>query len=81
MVNLPEMEGTEAAAALPDTRRGHSRIPGVDAIRATSGFQRGMLVAGALIMLFFAVLAVFSKQIAPYHFNTDRTSSGKVFGR
>ena len=81
MANMPEMEGTEAVVALPDTRRGHSRIPGVDAIRATSGFQRGMLVAGALIMLFFAVLAVFSKQIAPYHFNTDRTSSGKVFGR
>jgi peptide/nickel transport system permease protein len=77
---MPEMESTEVAVALPEGSR-HSRIPGVDAVRATSGFQRGMLVAGSLIMLFFIVLAVFAKQIAPYGFNDDRTKSGKVFGR
>jgi peptide/nickel transport system permease protein len=80
MVNLPELEGTEAAVALPGGRK-HSRIPGVDAIRATSGFQRGMLVAGSLIVLFFVVLAVFAQQIAPYGFNADRTKSGHIFGR
>ncbi|MDT4924603.1 MAG: peptide/nickel transport system permease protein [Pseudonocardiales bacterium] len=80
MVNLPELEGTELAVALPAGRK-RSRIPGMDAVRATSGFQRGMLVAGALIVLFFAVLAVFAKLIAPYGFNDDRTGNGKVFGR
>jgi peptide/nickel transport system permease protein len=79
-INLPQLEGAEAAAALPAGRR-HSRIPGVDAIRATSGFQRGMLVAGALIVLFFTVVAVFASAIAPYGFNDDRTKGGKVFGR
>ncbi|MCU1658789.1 MAG: Dipeptide transport system permease protein DppC [Pseudonocardiales bacterium] len=78
-INLPELEGTEAAVALPTGRR-HSRVPGLDAIRATSGFQRGMLVAGALIVLFFTVVAVFAKLIAPYGFNDDR-HGGKVFGR
>jgi peptide/nickel transport system permease protein len=78
-LNLPELEGTEAAVALP-TGRKHSRIPGLDAVRATSGFQRGMLVAGALIVLFFAVLAVFASWIAPYGFNDDRVGT-KIFGR
>jgi peptide/nickel transport system permease protein len=78
-VNLPELQGTEAAVALPVGRK-HSRIPGMDAIRATSGFQRGMLVAGALIVLFFAVLAIFASWIAPYGFNDDRVGT-KVFGR
>jgi peptide/nickel transport system permease protein len=79
MSNLPELEETAAVLALPSTSR-HSRIPGVDAIRATSGFQRGMLVAGAVIVLFFAVVAAFASQIAPYGFNDDR-SNGKIFGR
>jgi peptide/nickel transport system permease protein len=79
MSNLPELEQTAAAIEVPG-RTGRSRIPGVDAIRATSGFQRGMLVAGALIVLFFAVLAAFASLIAPYGFNQDR-ADGKVFGR
>jgi peptide/nickel transport system permease protein len=78
-INLPELEGTEAAAALPSGRK-HSRIPGMDAIRATSGFQRGMLVAGAVIVFVFVVVAAFAKQIAPYGFNQDRDKDG-IFGR
>lgn len=46
-----------------------SRIPGMDAVRATSGFQRGMLLAGAIIFGFFVVLAVFASWLAPYGFN------------
>jgi peptide/nickel transport system permease protein len=80
MTTLPELEGTELAVASPDGRK-RSRIPGVDAMRATAGFQRGMLVAGALIVLFFTVIAIFASWIAPYGFNDDRTKSGKVFGR
>ena len=79
--SMPELEGAESAVALPTGERKHSRIPGLDAVRATSGFQRGMLLAGALIVLFFAILAIFARWIAPYGFNDDRTKSGKVFGR
>jgi peptide/nickel transport system permease protein len=78
-INLPELEGTEAAAVAPSRR--HSRIPGLDAVRATAGFQRGMLVAGLVIVAFFVVLALFASLIAPYGFNDDRTASGKIFGR
>jgi ABC-type dipeptide/oligopeptide/nickel transport system permease subunit len=80
-VNLPELEGTETALALSGGGRKHSRIPGVDAMRATAGFQRGMLVAGVVIVLFFAVVALFAPWIAPYGFDDDRTADGKVFGR
>jgi len=77
MTNL-DFENADAGA-LPGTRK-HSRIPGVDAVRATAGFQRGMLVVGAGIVLFFAIVAVFASWIAPYGFNDDR-ANGKVFGR
>ncbi|HZC70286.1 MAG TPA: ABC transporter permease [Jatrophihabitans sp.] len=76
-INVSELEG---GGGLPSASK-HSRIPGVDAMRATAGFQRGMLVFGASIVLFFAVVAIFASWIAPYGFNDDRTKSGKVFGR
>jgi peptide/nickel transport system permease protein len=79
-INLPELDGAEAAAALPSTGRKHSRIPGMDAVRATSGFQRGMLVAGTVIVMFFVVVALLASWIAPYGFNDDRKGT-KVFGR
>src|SRR4051795_9762235 len=78
MTNLSDIKAADAGA-LPGARK-HSRIPGVDAMRATAGFQRGMLVAGMAIILFFAVVAVFASWIAPYGFNDDR-KDGKVFGR
>jgi peptide/nickel transport system permease protein len=77
-INLPEVEATEAAALAAGAKR--SRIPGVDAMRATAGFQRAMLVIGAIIVLFFVVLALFAKWIAPYGFN-DYRSGTKIFGR
>jgi peptide/nickel transport system permease protein len=77
-INLPEAE--ETAAVLPAGGRRRSRVPGLDAMRATAGFQRGMLVAGAAIVLFFLVLAVFAPLIAPYGFN-DAASGGKFFIR
>jgi peptide/nickel transport system permease protein len=77
-VSLSELEGTERSVALTGGRR--SRIPGMDAIRATAGFQRGMLVFGASIVFFFTVLAVFASWIAPYGFNQDRVGT-HIFGR
>ena len=79
-INLPELEGTEAAAALPSGWL-CCWFSGLDAVRATAGFQRAMLVVGAGIVAFFALLAIFASLIAPYGFNADRTDSGKVFGR
>ncbi len=70
---LTEIEA--AQDALPSRR---SRIPGVAAMRATSGFQRGMLLAGVLIVAFFAVLAVFAPLLAPYGFN-DAAAHGTQF--
>jgi peptide/nickel transport system permease protein len=67
--------------AVDDGVAHRSRIPGMDAMRATSGFQRGMLLAGVIIFGFFVVLAVFASWIAPYGFNdefpTQQGPSGK----
>jgi peptide/nickel transport system permease protein len=65
-------EGESLAAQDLGVRR--SRIPGVAAMRATSGFQRGMLVFGLAMVLIFVVLAVFAPEIAPYGF--DQTGVG-----
>jgi len=71
---LPEAE----ALAATDLNVKHSRFPGMAAMRATSGFQRGMLVFGLVVVLFFVVLAVFASWIAPYGF--DQTGEGaKIF--
>ncbi len=64
---FPESEETEQQLE----KRPPRRIPGMAAIRATVGFQRGMLAAGALLVLFFIVVAVFAPAIAPYGFNAD----------
>jgi ABC-type dipeptide/oligopeptide/nickel transport system permease subunit len=66
---LPEVE---ASTDVLGAKR--SRIPGLTAMRATSGFQRGMLIFGLLLVLFFVVLAVFASWIAPYGF--DQTGKG-----
>ncbi len=71
--SLPELELADVEVG---ARR--SRIPGLNAMRATSGFQRGMLLVGAIIVGFFAILAVFAPLIAPYSFN-DASSGGVDF--
>jgi peptide/nickel transport system permease protein len=71
--SLPEIEVGESGLA---GRR--SRIPGMSAIRATSGFQRGMLFAGLFIVALFIVLAVFAPLIAPYNFDAA-SAHGKDF--
>jgi peptide/nickel transport system permease protein len=71
---MPGVEGAEVDSVV---RR--SKIPGLDALRATSGFQRATLLTGALIVLFFIVLAVFAPLISPYGFDAD-SAKGKNFG-
>lgn len=70
---VPEVEASVEALG---ARR--SRIPGLTAMRATSGFQRGMLVFGTLIVAFFLVVAVAAPWLAPYGF--DQAGDGaKIF--
>jgi ABC-type dipeptide/oligopeptide/nickel transport system permease subunit len=70
---LPEVEAT-----VDELGAKRSRIPGLTAMRATSGFQRGMLIFGALIVGFFVVIAVFASWLAPYGF--DQAGEGaKLF--
>jgi peptide/nickel transport system permease protein len=75
--SLPELEAVEADIG-PEGRR--SRIPGMNAIRATSGFQRGMLIAGSVIVLFFVVVAIFAPWLARYNFD-QASAHGKKFGQ
>ena len=70
---LPEIDATAELDSRP------SRMPGLAALRATSGFQRGMLAVGAGIVAVFVMLAVFAPLIAPYGFN-DAASHGVDFG-
>jgi peptide/nickel transport system permease protein len=74
-INLPELEGTEATAVQPTGRR-RSRIPGLNAVRATAGFQRGMLVVGLAIVALFVLLAILAPWISRYGFN--QASAGGV---
>jgi ABC-type dipeptide/oligopeptide/nickel transport system permease subunit len=62
------------AASVEALGNKRSRIPGLAAMRATAGFQRGMLVFGLALVLVFVVLAVFASLIAPYGF--DQTGKG-----
>jgi peptide/nickel transport system permease protein len=71
---MPEVEASEQGLT---SRR--SRLPGLAAIRATTGFQRAMLFAGLAIVAFFVVLAVFAPLIAPYSFDAA-SAHGKDFG-
>jgi peptide/nickel transport system permease protein len=72
-VTLGEFDGTKGQR--PPRR---SKIPGWSAVQATAGIQRGMLLAGAIIVGIFVVLAVFASWIAPYGFN-DAKAHGKDF--
>jgi peptide/nickel transport system permease protein len=68
---LPEVEATQE-----DLGTKRSRIPGLAAMRATSGFQRGMLIFGAVIVAFFIIVAIFASWLAPYGF--DQTGKGSA---
>lgn len=70
---LPEAEAVAGQEPVqPGGKR--SRIPGVAAMRATSGFQRGMLIFGLVIVAIFVLVAVFAHWLAPYGF--DQTAQG-----
>jgi peptide/nickel transport system permease protein len=71
-----------AAASSPRTPHGRARLIALGRatrpIREATGIARGMLWAGAVITLFFIVLAIFATFISPYAFN-QYTSNGVRF--
>ncbi len=56
-----------------------TRIPVVHQLRQSVGLQRGMLVAGLVIVAVFLLTAVFAPLIAPYGF-AQLSTAGKTFG-
>ncbi|WP_460605072.1 ABC transporter permease [Jatrophihabitans fulvus] len=66
------LEQTEPGAAPVTRRRG--RIPGLATMRQTSGFQRGVLVSGLVLVGIFVIMALFAPLIATYDF--DASSDG-----
>ena len=55
------------------------RLPVVHQLRQSVGVQRGMLVAGLVLMAIFILTAIFAPLLAPFRFNQLRDASG-TFG-
>ena len=70
---------TAATAPAIPRRRWRDRIPVVHQLRQSVGLQRGMLVAGLLMLLVFVLCAIFAPLLAPYGF-AQRSDDGGSFG-
>ena len=79
----PSIPATDAAAppAALTTRKVPlvDRIPVISHLRQSVGLQRGMLVIGLILTLFFIVVALFAQWIAPYSW-AQRSVDGVDFG-
>jgi peptide/nickel transport system permease protein len=60
-------------------RRLVDRLPVVHQVRQSVGLQRGMLVAGLVMMAVFILAAIFAPVLAPYGF-AQRSVDGESFG-
>jgi peptide/nickel transport system permease protein len=63
----------------PGWRRILSRLPLVNQLRQSVGLQRGMLVAGLIIVAVFLLAAIFAPLLAPYGF-AQLSADGETFG-
>ncbi|MDR6907115.1 peptide/nickel transport system permease protein [Agromyces sp. 3263] len=70
---------TAASVASPPRRRLRDRLPVVHQLRQSVGLQRGMLVAGLILMAVFIIYAVFAPLLAPYGF-AQRADAEGAFG-
>ena len=61
---MAEVTGTVAARRLPLWKR----LPVVHQLRTSVGLQRGMLVAGLVMLGIFILAAIFAPLLAPYGF-------------
>jgi peptide/nickel transport system permease protein len=69
---------TATTVAAPK-RRLVDRIPVVHQLRQSVGLQRGMLVAGLVMMFVFVMAAIFAPWLAPFGF-AQRSADGESFG-
>jgi peptide/nickel transport system permease protein len=74
MATAAASTGTPAAA--PRRRRSWKRLPVIHQLRQSVGLQRGMLVAGLVLMGIFVLAAIFAPLLAPYGFGQLRDENG-----
>src|SRR3954466_4803043 len=67
---------TPETSAPPARRRSWRRLPVVHQLRQSVGLQRGMLVAGLVLMGIFLIAAIFAPLLAPYGFGQLRDADG-----
>ena len=72
------MTATSVTPAAPK-RRLRDRLPVVHQLRQSVGLQRGMLVAGLVLLAVFIFCAIFAPLLAPYGF-AQRTDDSGTFG-
>ncbi|MDR6867990.1 peptide/nickel transport system permease protein [Microbacterium resistens] len=77
--NLPTPSTATLAVATPRKRRWTERLPVISHLRQSIGLQRGMLVTGLVITLFFVVVALLAPLIAPYSW-AQQSVDGQKFG-
>ena len=77
--NLPTPSTQTLAVQAPRKRRLSERLPVLSQLRQSVGLQRGMLITGLAITLFFVVIAVLAPLIAPYSW-AQQAVDGQKFG-
>ncbi|MGY1805983.1 ABC transporter permease [Blastococcus sp. SYSU D00669] len=65
--------------AAPRRRRSWKKLPVVHQLRQSVGLQRGMLVAGLVLIAVFLIAALFAPLLAPYEYGQLRDAEG-AFG-
>ncbi|PWC04338.1 ABC transporter permease [Agromyces badenianii] len=70
---------TAATVTAPVKRRLRDRLPVVHQLRQSVGLQRGMLVAGLVMLVVFVLSAIFAPLLAPYGF-AQRADADGAFG-
>lgn len=73
--NKPEITPADPPAMVP-RRSVWKNLPLVRQVRTSTGLQRGMLVAGLVLVAMFIILAIFAPMIAPYQW-AQATIDGK----
>src|SRR3954462_2159613 len=67
---------TPEVTAPPARRRSWRQLPVVHQLRQSVGLQRGMLVAGLVLMGIFVLTAIFAPLLAPFGFGQLRDANG-----
>ncbi|MGF3056493.1 ABC transporter permease [Microbacterium sp. YY-01] len=67
------------AVQTPQKKRWTERLPVISHLRQSVGLQRGMLITGLVITIFFIIIAIFAPVIAPYSW-AQQAADGMSFG-